>query len=675
MKTILSSRRNHRTKRVGIFLITVALIMGIVGCNGSCGSAPIQYDLTASNSEGGEVIISGEGTYADGTIVTIEAVPDECYEFVEWTGAEVADPYSPITTITIDEAKSVTANFALLSYDLTVASTGSGEVTSPGEDTFTYDCGTLVPLVAAADEGYYLVNWSGDVDTIANISAPTTTITMMGDYSITANFELIPPGQFGLTTSSTAGGSVTNPGEGTFPYDEGTVVDLVAEAEECYEFINWTGDTVADPGSATTNITMDGAKYVTANFALLSYNLTADSTGGGNVTAPGEGSFPYDCGTVVNLLAEPDEGYSFVEWSGDVGTVDNINAAETTITMSGNYSITASFGSFAGGNGTAEDPYQIADWYHLDNVRNYLSSHFILTNDLDSDSIGYTELASTTAHEGNGWQPLGSSPPFVGSFDGQGYEICDLFIDRSGESDVGLFGTVGAAGIIENVGVTGNVTGYDDVGALVGKNEGTVSSSYTTGRVTGNDYVGGLMGKNEGTASNSSSTSSVTGDTRVGGLVGQNSNTVSNSYAAGSVTGSNYVGGLAGRNEGPASNSYATGNVTGYDYVGGLAGWNEDTVSNSYSIGSVNGNDFVGGLVGENDESTVSDSFWDTETSGQPTSPAGTGKTTEEMQDITTFSLAGWDIIGVANPGIRNPSCIWNIVDDETYPFLSWQPV
>jgi hypothetical protein len=414
---------------------------------------------------------------------------------------------------------------------------------------------------------------------------------------------------------------------------------------------------------------------VTANFALLSYNLTADSTGGGNVTAPGEGSFPYDCGTVVNLLAEPDEGYSFVEWSGDVGTVDNINAAETTITMSGNYSITASFGSFAGGNGTAEDPYQIADWYHLDNVRNYLSSHFILTNDLDSDSIGYTELASTTAHEGNGWQPLGSSPPFVGSFDGQGYEICDLFIDRSGESDVGLFGTVGAAGIIENVGVTGNVTGYDDVGALVGKNEGTVSSSYTTGRVTGNDYVGGLMGKNEGTASNSSSTSSVTGDTRVGGLVGQNSNTVSNSYAAGSVTGSNYVGGLAGRNEGPASNSYATGNVTGYDYVGGLAGWNEDTVSNSYSIGSVNGNDFVGGLVGENDESTVSDSFWDTETSGQPTSPAGTGKTTEEMQDITTFSGATWDIVAVANPSIRNHSYIWNIVDDETYPFLSWQPV
>jgi hypothetical protein len=115
--------------------------------------------------------------------------------------------------------------------------------------------------------------------------------------------------------------------------------------------------------------------------------------------------------------------------------------------------------------------------------------------------------------------------------------------------------------------------------------------------------------------------------------------------------------------------------VTGNDYVGGLVGRNDDTVSDSYSTGSVTGVGFVGGLVGENDGGTVNDSFWDTETSGKGSSAEGTGKTTEEMQDITTFSGATWDIVAVANPGIRNPSCIWNIVDDETYPFLSWQPV
>ena len=82
----------------------------------------------------------------------------------------------------------------------------------------------------------------------------------------------------------------------------------------------------------------------------------------------------------------------------------------------------------------------------------------------------------------------------------------------------------------------------------------------------------------------------------------------------------------------------------------------------------------VGGLAGRNTD-TVSNSFWDTETSGQATSAGGTGKDTEGMMDITTFSGAGWDIIAVANPGTRSPSYIWNIVDTVTYPFLSWQPV
>jgi hypothetical protein len=88
----------------------------------------------------------------------------------------------------------------------------------------------------------------------------------------------------------------------------------------------------------------------------------------------------------------------------------------------------------------------------------------------------------------------------------------------------------------------------------------------------------------------------------------------------------------------------------------------------------VSGTSEVGGLVGWSLDSTVSDSFWDTETSGQATSDGGTGKTTAEMQDITTFSDAIWDIVAVANPSTRNPAYIWNIVDDTTYPFLSWEP-
>jgi len=91
----------------------------------------------------------------------------------------------------------------------------------------------------------------------------------------------------------------------------------------------------------------------------------------------------------------------------------------------------------------------------------------------------------------------------------------------------------------------------------------------------------------------------------------------------------------------------------------------------------VTGDEHVGGLVGQNyfrtGEGTVSNCFWDIEPSGQTTSDGGTGKNTTEMQDIATFSGAAWDIIAVA-PGVTNPAYTWNIIDDETYPFLSWEP-
>jgi len=129
-----------------------------------------------------------------------------------------------------------------------------------------------------------------------------------------------------------------------------------------------------------------------------------------------------------------------------------------------------------------------------------------------------------------------------------------------------------------------------------------------------------------------------------------------------------------GRNEGTASNSSSTGSVTGDDYVGGLVGKNDGIVSDSYSTGNVTGNTHVGGLVGQNND-IVSNSFWDTQTSGQANSDGGSGNTTAEMMDFDTFDGAGWDIIAVDDANDRNTDYIWNIVDDETYPFLSWQSV
>jgi len=83
-------------------------------------------------------------------------------------------------------------------YNLTISSTEGGSVTTPGEQTYTYDEGEVVNLVAEPDEGYCFVNWTGDVSTIADVNAPTTTITMSGDYSIMANFVGVEAGRVGI---------------------------------------------------------------------------------------------------------------------------------------------------------------------------------------------------------------------------------------------------------------------------------------------------------------------------------------------------------------------------------------------------------------------------------------------------------------------------------------------
>jgi len=234
-------------------------------------------------------------------------------------------------------------------YGLTITSTPGGSVTVPGEGMSLHDDGEVVALVAVPDEHYHFVGWSGDVGTIANVGAAQTTITMHGSYSITANFE-INEGWCSLTASSTEGGSVAVPGEGTHVYPANTAVSLAAQAAEHYHFVGWTGDVAAigNPQAASTNITMYNSYSITANFELDPgwYSLTVTSTSGGTVTSPGQGTFVYQRGDVVSLIAQPDEGYDFVRWTGDVNSIADLDAAQTTITVNGSYSVTANFESW-----------------------------------------------------------------------------------------------------------------------------------------------------------------------------------------------------------------------------------------------------------------------------------------------------------------------------------------
>jgi hypothetical protein len=219
--------------------------------------------------------------------------------------------------------------------------------------------GTMVAVGYNEDGQCDVGNWTGIVQVAAGwrhtvgLKSDGTVVAMgdnqygqceVGGWTLGV---VVPSSKRNLTISSTAGGSVTSPGEGTFTYDKGTVFNLVAEPDENYEFVGWTGnvDTIADVYDGTTTITMNTSYSVTANFELEEglCSLTISSTAGGSVTTPGEGTFIYDEGTVVDLVAQPEEGYRFVNWTGDVNTIADVTAAATNITMDESYSITAKF--------------------------------------------------------------------------------------------------------------------------------------------------------------------------------------------------------------------------------------------------------------------------------------------------------------------------------------------
>ncbi|MCK4387412.1 MAG: hypothetical protein KAW00_01455 [Dehalococcoidia bacterium] len=172
---------------------------------------------------------------------------------------------------TIIDGPTTSAEFAVdASLTVNVTPAGKGNVTADGvlltnyPNTTTWLNGTVVTINATPNAYWYFVNWTGETDNITDVNATNTTITMTGNYSITANFAQV---NYTLTMAVTGNGT-TVPAVGGHSYVNGTVVNITATPDAYWDFVNWTGD-VADPNSASTNVTVDANKTVTANFAKV----------------------------------------------------------------------------------------------------------------------------------------------------------------------------------------------------------------------------------------------------------------------------------------------------------------------------------------------------------------------------------------------------------------------
>ena len=306
-------------------------------------------------------------------------------------------------------------------------------------------------------------------------------------------------------------------------------------------------------------------------------------------------------------------------------------------------------------------------------------------------------LAANLSLSGN-FTPIGNGSAFSGVFDGLGHTISGLTITNTSATDVGLFGA--SSGTIRNVGLLlGSVSGSSvgaDIGGLVGDNSGTISNVFTTGTVSGlggGEWIGGLVGYNEssGTISNAYATGAVSGSSytaNIGGLVGANYGSIRNAYATGSVSGSyggltqDGMGGLVGYNTGTIANAYAKGSVSwgsaagtyGND-IGGLVGYSYGgSITDAYATGhvsSLNSIDQLGGLVGViNNGGTVTASYWDTATTGQPSGTSNSSTTTTGMTGLTTAQMMQPGNFSWAIATSGGSSAPWRIYTGNTMPLI-----
>lgn len=260
--------------------------------------------------------------------------------------------------------------------------------------------------------------------------------------------------------------------------------------------------------------------------------------------------------------------------------------------------------AFSGGSGTKNSPYLISSCSDLQSIANYTSSYFILVNNIDCRNFN-----------DSGFKTIDQ---FSGTILGNYYTVYDLHVDGSlfrefsgemkhivfsnitivGENCTGLIGEARNARL-DDVVVSGYVSGNDGVGGISGCFNGQLTKSSFRGTVLGVVNVGGLVGSFSGKIYNSSSFSEVNGNNGVGGLVGNSKGTIVKSFSVSNVSGLISVGGLVGKEEsGKIEKSFSKSVVKGNNQVGGLVGFQVATISSCFSNSSVEGNMSVGGLVG-----------------------------------------------------------------------------
>jgi PGF-pre-PGF domain-containing protein len=256
------------------------------------------------------------------------------------------------------------------------------------------------------------------------------------------------------------------------------------------------------------------------------------------------------------------------------------------------------------GSGIDPDPYQITTMEQLSDIRYYKTGDFILMNDLDAS-------VTRTWNDGAGWIALfrdaGQTNGYHGHIDGNYHVIDGLYMNRPGEQGISFITFLGSGAEITRLGLTnisytvsrnsGGLAYYDYHGS-------SINECFVTGQIIGSAGIGGMFGY---------------------------------SYYGGDIV-----------------NCWTNVSLTATSYCGGLIGFCGSNIQNSYSYGIVPEGSYTGAFIGRRNLGTLSNNYWNIDIRETSASSSGTGLTTEELKQYSSFTSWDFDTVWGITPDLNN---------------------